>query len=492
MKVIMIIILIINYSILLFSYDDVICFNPNRPFPDRMNVVENASGSSNYVDIGTFNPGFKDESNGIWTFYNFTPEASVQTYYGATCYVTEWFEMWALSNNEIYVQMVLAGWGYGTTDFDIYLYDSEQQTILAHGGMLDPGLNETINYTPIYTGQYWLKVRYYEGTGHADVDFSYTAYSHWRLRVWEESQTDPVVDETNNPGESMSHDECHFDWIEDQEQISVEATNLVGSGGKGGTFSIDYPSFRYGFWFDTVYIGGNSIDVWDIDKELVFEHYQYIIDHNNWPPEVIIDWPTLEYNCHNFAWIMDGNCGSSLQYWKNYIDQLVNTGIWTPCDENNPNVSIAVYGNGAHSAIKIGDEWWSKLGCAHAVIHDLHAAFITNSYGNVTQCYRISGTSITNNLTISELFLRNHPNPFNPSTTISYSLAENIQNPQIEIYNIKGQKVKSYKLEEKTGVSSIVWSGKDENDKSVSSGVYFYRLVNEGKTVHTRKMLLMK
>ncbi|MCF7814068.1 MAG: T9SS type A sorting domain-containing protein [Candidatus Cloacimonetes bacterium] len=86
----------------------------------------------------------------------------------------------------------------------------------------------------------------------------------------------------------------------------------------------------------------------------------------------------------------------------------------------------------------------------------------------------------------------NHPNPFNPSTTISYSLSENIQNPSIEIYNTRGQKVKKIVLEETPGENSVVWKGKDENNKQVSSGVYFYRLINEGKTVRTRKMLLMK
>ncbi|MCK4956954.1 MAG: T9SS type A sorting domain-containing protein, partial [Candidatus Cloacimonetes bacterium] len=88
--------------------------------------------------------------------------------------------------------------------------------------------------------------------------------------------------------------------------------------------------------------------------------------------------------------------------------------------------------------------------------------------------------------------ISNYPNPFNPTTTISYSLAENIQNPKIEIYNMKGQKVKSYQLEETSGESSVTWNGKDGNDKSVSSGVYFYRLVNEGKTVQSRKMILLK
>lgn len=88
--------------------------------------------------------------------------------------------------------------------------------------------------------------------------------------------------------------------------------------------------------------------------------------------------------------------------------------------------------------------------------------------------------------------LINHPNPFNPSTTISYSLVDDIIDPQIEIYNVKGQKVKSYQLENIIGENSIVWDGKDVNNKSVSSGVYFYSLINEGKIVQSRKMLMIK
>ncbi|NQV17724.1 MAG: T9SS type A sorting domain-containing protein [Armatimonadetes bacterium] len=104
--------------------------------------------------------------------------------------------------------------------------------------------------------------------------------------------------------------------------------------------------------------------------------------------------------------------------------------------------------------------------------------------------YSETGTNIEDT-TISERIIKltNYPNPFNPITTISYSLAANIKNPQIEIYNLKGQKVYSFQLEEKAGESSIVWNGTDENDKSVSSGVYFYQLVNEGKSVQSRKML---
>jgi len=87
----------------------------------------------------------------------------------------------------------------------------------------------------------------------------------------------------------------------------------------------------------------------------------------------------------------------------------------------------------------------------------------------------------------------NYPNPFNPSTTISFELnAENIENIEIEIFNLKGQKVKilvNEKLD--AGTHHVIWNGKDENGKPVSSGVYFYQM-KAGKFVSTKKMILMK
>lgn len=85
----------------------------------------------------------------------------------------------------------------------------------------------------------------------------------------------------------------------------------------------------------------------------------------------------------------------------------------------------------------------------------------------------------------------NYPNPFNPETTISYSV-KNASPVKIEIYNLKGQKVKTLVAENKaTGNHSIVWNGTDDNNISVSSGVYFYRM-KSGEFTSTRKMMLMK
>ncbi|MDP8269694.1 MAG: T9SS type A sorting domain-containing protein [Candidatus Tenebribacter davisii] len=99
--------------------------------------------------------------------------------------------------------------------------------------------------------------------------------------------------------------------------------------------------------------------------------------------------------------------------------------------------------------------------------------------------------SIQNDLIITTI-LTNHPNPFNPSTTIEFSI-QNDSEVELTIYNIKGQKVKTIAndLFEK-GIYSILWSGDDYNGKLVSSGIYFYKLKVNGKTKAVKKCLLLK
>jgi len=94
--------------------------------------------------------------------------------------------------------------------------------------------------------------------------------------------------------------------------------------------------------------------------------------------------------------------------------------------------------------------------------------------------------------TSQNYFLSNFPNPFNPITTISFSIP-NESEVDISIYNIKGQKVKTIANNSfEMGNHSIVWNGKDESNKFVSSGVYLYKLNVNGKTVAVKKCLLLK
>jgi hypothetical protein len=93
--------------------------------------------------------------------------------------------------------------------------------------------------------------------------------------------------------------------------------------------------------------------------------------------------------------------------------------------------------------------------------------------------------------TIGTRLQGNYPNPFNPETTIRFSVKEATP-VTIEIYNTKGQLVKTLINEAKeAGNHSVVWNGKDNSGRSVSSGVYFYKM-NAGKYSSTKKMIMMK
>ena len=85
----------------------------------------------------------------------------------------------------------------------------------------------------------------------------------------------------------------------------------------------------------------------------------------------------------------------------------------------------------------------------------------------------------------------NYPNPFNNQVSINYTMPKEAV-VEITVYNSKGQKVKTLvNGNSKAGVHKAVWNGCDQNGKSLSSGIYFYKVTTSGKTI-TRKMVLMK
>ncbi|MCL2065284.1 MAG: T9SS type A sorting domain-containing protein [Candidatus Cloacimonetes bacterium] len=87
--------------------------------------------------------------------------------------------------------------------------------------------------------------------------------------------------------------------------------------------------------------------------------------------------------------------------------------------------------------------------------------------------------------------LGNFPNPFNPETIINFNLAE-AETVTIEIYNIRGQKVKSLlNTSMDRGFHSVIWNGTDDNARSVGSGMYFY-VMRAGEFSAVRRMVLLK
>jgi hypothetical protein len=86
---------------------------------------------------------------------------------------------------------------------------------------------------------------------------------------------------------------------------------------------------------------------------------------------------------------------------------------------------------------------------------------------------------------------QNRPNPFNPTTTISFTLPER-SHATLSIYNVEGKLVKTLVNDMlEMGYEQIVWDGTDLDGNSLSSGIYFYQLKAEGKKL-TKKMILLK
>jgi len=99
-------------------------------------------------------------------------------------------------------------------------------------------------------------------------------------------------------------------------------------------------------------------------------------------------------------------------------------------------------------------------------------------------------------LEITNVELKNYPNPFNPTTTISFNLTTEItEDTELIIYNLKGQKIRAFDIIPNgvEGISNqqVVWNGTDQNDQPVSSGIYFYKL-RIGDFEMNSKMLLLK
>ncbi|MCK4694224.1 MAG: T9SS type A sorting domain-containing protein, partial [Candidatus Cloacimonetes bacterium] len=116
---------------------------------------------------------------------------------------------------------------------------------------------------------------------------------------------------------------------------------------------------------------------------------------------------------------------------------------------------------------------------------------VTNYNSNSISLIYLVVKSTEMKIIYNKLNLINYPNPFNPTTTINYTLKEDTK-VILEIYNIKGQKVRTL-VDKHLEASNhmVVWNGRNDSGKSVSSGIYFYKM-KSGNYSSTKKMILLK
>ena len=104
-----------------------------------------------------------------------------------------------------------------------------------------------------------------------------------------------------------------------------------------------------------------------------------------------------------------------------------------------------------------------------------------------------TNVSMKNDYHPSSLALfQNYPNPFNPSTKISYSVKESGL-VKLNIYDVSGRIVRILVNEEKpSGNYGAIWDGRNEQGKSVASGIYFYIFTVGENTLNSKHMILLK
>ena len=118
-----------------------------------------------------------------------------------------------------------------------------------------------------------------------------------------------------------------------------------------------------------------------------------------------------------------------------------------------------------------------------------HPNFGWHSFNSLNNSLTANGKNIITPTTWA--LYQNYPNPFNPSTILSYNLHEDAF-VTISVFDMYGKVVKTLVNNKKnSGFHSIHWNATNNQGKSVSAGVYFYR-IEIGDFRQTKKMILLK
>ena len=140
------------------------------------------------------------------------------------------------------------------------------------------------------------------------------------------------------------------------------------------------------------------------------------------------------------------------------------------------------------------DPWFCAIGHGDFTIDSASRCAPANSGGCGLIGAKPVGCTLTGVEEMTPLATRlyqNHPNPFNPTTTISFVLPERAR-AKLAIYDVAGRHVRTLVDEVRAGgLNEARWDGRDATGNPVSSGVYLYRLVAGSQTL-TKKMTLLK
>ena len=120
--------------------------------------------------------------------------------------------------------------------------------------------------------------------------------------------------------------------------------------------------------------------------------------------------------------------------------------------------------------------------------------FVDDLYGASQVFVSLEGTVDVTPVASGLLLHQNHPNPFNPQTTIAYEFPNSGERVRVRMWilDISGRIVATLVDDEQSGgTHEVRWEGRDDRGQTVSSGVFFY-VLDVGGERRTRKLVLLK
>ena len=333
------------------------------------------------------------------------------------------------------------------------------------------------------------------------MNYSYDANGHisemltqmWEVNIWEDwMKSTYSYDVNGNMTEAIMQNWDGTVWVNTMRDTYIyDNGNMIEDLWQNwdGITWVNYVKWTY--IYDA---NGNMIEEleqnWDGSTWVNTMRDTYIYDNGNMIEE-------LEQNWVGSTWV------NSWKYIYTYDAGVLTQELWQNWDGSTwVDNQLLTYSYDANGNM-IEDLWqnwdgitwvnyvkWTYIYDANGnMIEELEQDWIGSTWINVEKRTYAYETGIEDNLIYKiedELCLSNHPNPFNPQTTISYTLPKSGQ-VSLRIYNVKGQLLETLVDDiQQAGYHSIIWNADD-----VSSGIYLYSITAGNLTV-TKKCVILK
>jgi hypothetical protein len=308
--------------------------------------------------------------------------------------------------------------------------------------------------------------------------------------VWSYKFRAPNITNLACPKRAFCSDGGYLFWVRNLPHLIL--MKVSQSGDSLWSAVIDYP-LANGTDYDLIEINNFYYFArYDVDWENSQAWVQIVrFQLDSTEVDVLYNFPVMSYNGTlelnpKFLILSDGNIllTASLENGQlNKFDSNMNL-LWSTIVLPNQAIVRPMYmGRGQYPTRELPDG--DLITCASTSTYWV-ILIKTNSQGQVTA---INEDEVLPAEVGGTLF--NYPNPFNPTTTINYTI-RNASHVNLTVYNVRGQKVAQLVNENmQKGTHNVVWDGKGKGGKAISSGVYLYRLTTSEHVI-TRKMILMK